>query len=619
VPRPGVGRIARGSWVGALVAVAAIGLAQPAGARAETARAAVNACGSIQGVKPLIRGLVDRGVVPPATGLNASSINVDWSTMEPTKGQLVPTVDDPIWAAAQAPGCTPIRIRVLAGIATPLWVVGDSGGVSVTNPYSGSNTPQTAGQFWTPGYEMDYDQFEQLLAARYEAVPNIVEFVVSRCALFYPEPFLLGTSISQNDLNLIAAGYTEAADQQCQQEEIDTAEADWPTTRIGVSFNPYETLAKASNSKGYVIGTDEAYTEQMMAYCRYTLGQRCVLENDSIRDPISSLGGTQPYYSEMYSAITGVSGPVNLTLNGLNVSVPLGAPMAFQTATAAKINDFWGTLEWAAQQHATSVELPLDGTYPTSGGAGAPAWQTLSEVSQWFQGDPTYSPDPVSATQGLSTAGDVVGTVGLNEVAAYDTQVPYGDVGSVPFDSVTAVITWPNGAVQAGLVSLGTGAPASSVTCAASATCTITVFSGGYTFPELPVSGTGSVAITLANSGVAYTPADGVDVAGTFPLTVVPAPLTLRTFTVTPAKTAPTATLAATFADADPLGVVADYTIKVVWGDGASSTIAAKATAKGFAVSATHRYKRAGKDTVTITIIDTGGATVSGSRPITVR
>ncbi len=181
------------------------------------------------------------------------------------------------------------------------------------------------------------------------------------------------------------------------------------------------------------------------------------------------------------------------------------------------------------------------------------------------------------------------------------------------------MITWPNGAVQPGLVSLGTGTPASSVICGDAATCTVTVFSGGYTFPELPVSGAGSVAITLANNGVTYTPADGVDIVGTFPVTVSPAPLTLKTFAVTPAKSSPTVKLAATFSDADPLGVAADYTIKVMWGDGTSSTIAATAASKDFSVSATHHYKRAGKDIVTITITDTGGATVSGSRTITVR
>jgi len=572
-------------------------------------------CSTGSGTKPLIRGLVDRGVVPPAAGLQASSIQVGWDQLEPSGPGLV--ADNPIDKAIAAAGCTPLRIRVLAGIATPLWVLAETGSVAVVNPYS--NTPGTAGDFWTAEYGALYDNLESELAAAYEQVPNVDEFVVSRCALFYPEPFILGTSIAANDTALLAAGYTEAADQQCQQEEIDTAGADWPTTRIGVSFNPYQTLAPSTNSKGYVTGVDEGYTEQMMAYCRYTLGPRCVLENDSIRDPISAVGGSGPYYGEMYAAMTGASGPIELTLGGTDRSVTLGAPLAFQTATADNIGDLWGTLEWARLQHAASVELPLDGTYATSGASGSPAWQTLPEVAAWFEDMPAITTAQVTATQGTSTAGAVVGSVTLDERAASDTGVPYGDVGSVPFDAVSATITWPTGATQPGLVAIGTGTPAASVTCGAGPTCAVTIISGGYTFPEQEVSGPATVSVTVSAGGVIYTPADGVGIDGSVPVTVTPAPLTLRSFTVTPAKSAPTAKLSATFADADPLGVPADYTVQIAWGDGTTSVVAAQAAGTRFSAAATHRYARKGKDTVTLIIVDTGGATVSGRKAITVR
>ena len=608
-------RRARGA---VLLLIAAGALTQaPGSVRAEALRP-LNSCPATSGIKPLIRGLVDRGVAPPAAGLQATSVDVRWDQLEPTSGTLVPIEDDPIWAAATAPGCTAVRIRVLAGTATPDWVLEDSGGgISVVNPYSG--TTGTAGAFWTPGYAADYDQFEQLLAARYEFIPNVAEFVVSRCALFYPEPFLIGTSEAQNDINLLAAGYTEAADQQCQQEEIDTAGADWPTTRIGVSFNPYQTLAPSTNSKGYVTGADEGYTEQMMAYCRYTLGERCVLENDSIRDPISAVGGSTPFYTEMYAAMTGASGPVQLTLGTLNQSVILGAPLAFQTATAKNIQDFWGTLEWAREQHAASVELPVDGTYPPSGGPGAPAWQTLSEVASWFEDVPSMAAVQVNAVQGRPTAGVMVGTIALDERAAGDTTVPYGDVGSVPFDTVTAAITWPTGVTQPALVSIGSGSPATAVTCGPGAACTVNVYSGGYTFPEQEVSGPATVAVTLSAGGLTYTPADGANIVGSVPVTVTPAPLTLKSFAVTPARSAPTVKLSAAFTDADPLGVAADYSVLIAWGDGTTSDIAAQAAGKSFSAGASHRYAHTGKVTVTITIDDTGGATVSGRRTITVR
>jgi hypothetical protein len=237
------GGLVGGSRIGILFLAAAFGVAQPA--TGEHALAASSACASTPGIKPLIRGLVDRNVAPPAANLDASSINVAWNVLEPTKSGGIAT-NNPI-DQALATGCTPLRIRVLAGIATPSWVLSDSGGgFPITNPYS--NSPGTAGRFWTPAYKTDYDHLETQLAARYENAPNIVEFVVSRCALFYPEPFILGTANAQNDINLVNAGYTEAADQQCQIEEIDTAKGDWATTRIGVSFNPYQVLNPSTAS-----------------------------------------------------------------------------------------------------------------------------------------------------------------------------------------------------------------------------------------------------------------------------------------------------------------------------------------------------------------------------------
>jgi hypothetical protein len=103
------------------------------------------------------------------------------------------------------------------------------------------------------------------------------------------------------------------------------------------------------------------------------------------------------------------------------------------------------------------------------------------------------------------------------------------------------------------------------------------------------------------------------------PVSVTPALLTLRSFTVTAARSAPTVKLAATFADADPLGVAADYSVQISWGDGTTSEVVAQPAGKGFSVGASHRYPRAGKETVAITIVDTGGASVSARRAVTVR
>jgi PKD domain len=603
------GGLARGSRIAMLVVAAAFALGQPTfGAQAAVLKAP-SSCPSTSGVKPLIRGLVDRGTAPPPANLDASSINVGWDTLEPNGPTLAD--DNPIDQAIATAGCTPLRIRVLAGIATPQWVLDQTGFVDVTNPYS--NTPGEAGDFWTSKYAKLFDSFESALAADYSSVPNVAEFVVSRCALFYPEPLILGTSIASNDSNLIAAGYTEAADQQCQQEEINTASADWPTQRIGVSFNPYQVLTKVGSS--YTTSVDETYTEQMMAYCRYKLGSRCLLENDSIRDPVAGLG---PSYPQMYAAMSGFAGPIHLTLNGIDKNVTLGAPIAFQTATAGttnRIGDFWGTLEWARQMHASSVELPADGTYPTAGGAGAPAWQTLAEVAKWFEDTPTVTAIPLAVEQGQDTTGKAVASVTLDETAAVDTQVRYGDIGSVPFDTVTADIFWPTGVQQTALISINGGPAAVSGTCSAQA-CDVTIESAGYPFPELKITKPATVMITLANGSIEYVPADGVALTTTVPVTSNPAPLTITKLAVRPAASAPTATLSVTFTDAYPNPVPSTkYTAVIRWGDGKTTT----AKVKSFKAAGSHRYAHAGAYTVTITITDSGGATVTGSETITVR
>jgi Fibronectin type III domain len=75
----------------------------------------------------------------------------------------------------------------------------------------------------------------------------------------------------------------------------------------------------------------------------------------------------------------------------------------------------------------------------------------------------------------------------------------------------------------------------------------------------------------------------------------------------------------ATFTDADPNGVVSDYTASIDWGDGSTTagTISA-AAGGGFEVTGSHTYTAAGRYTTGVTINDVGGAkaTATGSANI---
>jgi Fibronectin type III domain len=66
----------------------------------------------------------------------------------------------------------------------------------------------------------------------------------------------------------------------------------------------------------------------------------------------------------------------------------------------------------------------------------------------------------------------------------------------------------------------------------------------------------------------------------------------------------------ATFTDADPNGVVSEYTASINWGDGTASTTGtiSATTGGGFEVKGSHTYAAAGQYTITVKINDVGGA-----------
>lgn len=153
----------------------------------------------------------------------------------------------------------------------------------------------------------------------------IREITISRCTIVYSEPFIRDAANPAAVVALLAAGFTVAVDQQCHREQI-LAHQVWTRTRSDLSFNPYQLVGTFGRG-------DEAFTEQMMDFCRSMLGARCVLANNSLRTPLQ--------FPDMYAHIQS-----------------LGPPIAFQTAVQAKVGDLGATIESAIALGAGSVELP---------------------------------------------------------------------------------------------------------------------------------------------------------------------------------------------------------------------------------------------------------------------
>jgi hypothetical protein len=283
-------------------------------------------------------GLLDRNGAPPAayvTSVGGFVVQAHWSDLQPSPGAQL-TSNNAIDTAINDVRVLNntyhmnlgLKIRVLAGIWAPTWAK-DLGGtpVSLLNPQNGAEG--TIGRFWTDAFGSAYDQFVSLLAAKYDNVPEVREVTIARCTTFYDEPSILDTGYLPNDTALLAAGFTVTADEECQRQEID-ANAVWQHTNSDLALNPYEIVNIAGS-----VRTDEPFTESMMQYCRQVLGPACVLENNSLRSP------PQAGYLTMYARMQ-----------------TLGRPLAFQTATAARVGSLDDTLAYAISLGANSVELP---------------------------------------------------------------------------------------------------------------------------------------------------------------------------------------------------------------------------------------------------------------------
>lgn len=306
-------------------------------------------------LKPVLGGLLDRHKLPPEQFQGAVAgyvVSVGWADLQPTAGGPLAAANpiDQAIASARARQLQ-LKLRVLAGTSAPDWAKRLGGDpVRVVDAYGHSGT---VGRFWTAAFGQAYLDLQQRLAARYDRVPEIAETQITRCTTFFAEPFLRQGRNPSTIRNLVRAGYTAAADEDCQREQVD-AHAVWSRTRSGLSFNPYQRV------EGGQVKHDEAFTEQMMRYCRSKLGAACVLENHSIRTT-----GQGRLYQQMYQAMRS-----------------LGGAVGFQTASPNRIGSLLGTLDWAISQHASSVELPVSYRTSSSPGSLRPRNQRLQAIAR---------------------------------------------------------------------------------------------------------------------------------------------------------------------------------------------------------------------------------------------
>jgi hypothetical protein len=303
--------------------VAPVAAATPAA----TLRFTVPAAG---GLKTAVGGMIDRFGVPASPGFDWMAgyvVSSRWDQLQASEGAAI-TPGNPLdlaianvraWNASHSVQ-RGLRHRLLMSTAsTPAWpqLLGGAA-VRVTDVQGNSGL---VGHYWTSTYQVAYADLQSKLAAEYDAVPEVRENGLSGAALVFPEPYLHYDSAA-----LLGAGDTLAAD-IASYAAMMNAHLVWKRTLQDLSFNPADFPGEGGIT----------FTLAGISAFRRLFGKQGVLMNMSLR-----ASGLSSDYATMYAAIS-ADGP----------------PIAFQTATVARMGDPATTFAKAVAYGAHSLELPV--------------------------------------------------------------------------------------------------------------------------------------------------------------------------------------------------------------------------------------------------------------------
>ncbi len=210
----------------------------------------------------------------------------------------------------------------------------------------------------------------------------------------------------------------------------------------------------------------------------------------------------------------------------------------------------------------------------------------------------------VLALVAVGGAGSASTNVNPNGIALFPVEgasfsglvATFTDPTAPAHSSYSATIEWGDGDVSSGsLVSTGGKENANDV-------------NGQHTYAE---EGTYTLRITVkggSGTGISTPTAKVSDAA-----------LTAEVAATNPVEGASISGAIATFTDADPNDAANEYATTINWGDGATGPGTVTRTAAGkFSVSGTHAYGDEGPHTITLTVSDRGGSTVTASQTISV-
>ncbi len=432
-------------------------------------------------IKPLAEGVFTRGNMPSAgTPVRVATVNVNWSVLEATRDVYTLGPIEGLLDTAQARGLEGVRLRVMLGRFSPEWAkaIGD-GPVPYTHVHGGTETG-TVPDLWDPNWQAEAAELFGQIAARYDADPRLRLIFATGGMTWFGEPLLRAISYEPNRTNLLAAGYTRAADEALQRAQLDWLKA-FKLTPVGLAYNPYQFIRADGTA-----GTDLAFVSTLMDYHIASFGSRTVLQNNSIRS--SYIDAVPPLY-RLFLDRTAAPGTTS-----------------YQTAANVRIGDADATMAWAIDYlSASGVEL-VD-AYPTV--------HTDAELANFDTAlkanDPLTGPS-ASVSHNVSWSTSASGSFanvscdppsgGVTTCAARYTPAP----GSAGDHTITAIDTGSSVPPVSTTVRVGPRASATTLACATP------IPTGGASRCSATVTD-GSVGQVMAPTGTVGISVDGIAVA----------------------------------------------------------------------------------------------------------
>jgi hypothetical protein len=269
----------------------------------------------------LVKGLFEEGTGTYPPSVTNVSCSAYWADLQPTKGGAIASnnVIDQFLASGKTG-----RVRVFFGRHSPTWAYNLAGAVSVYDPVDkvGASVPR----WWTSAVISAQSEFVSKLAAKYDGRIPVV--FIANGGTIYAEPFIRGIGSDYTRKNLLAAGYTPAADKSSYNAGLSMFSA-FKTTRLAMAFNPWEYVNSMTD-----YGADVTFTIAMMDRMRTLFGSRAIWQNNSLQWPLL---GHQ--YTTMYNHMSKQK------------------PLSFQTDLASRVGSYSDALTWAVNQGAHAVEL----------------------------------------------------------------------------------------------------------------------------------------------------------------------------------------------------------------------------------------------------------------------